>query len=48
VERPADLLGKRMTLILVPSKVAATPAAGEPVQKGSNPSGLNIELKTKA
>ncbi len=48
VERPADLLGKRMTLILVPSKAAGTPAAGQPAQKGPEPSGLNIEFKTKA
>lgn len=47
VERAADLLGKRMTLILVPSKTAGAPAAGPAVQKGPNPSGLNIEIKTK-
>jgi translation initiation factor IF-3 len=51
VERPADLLGKRMTLILVPSK--AVPASGpEKVEKkvssAPNPSGLNIELPKKA
>lgn len=47
VERTPDLQGKRMTLILIPFKTAAAPAAGQEPARTGNPSGLNIPQPAK-